>query len=109
MELDETDNRFKIYSSSLPYELAGGACFDLPNNIGFERYRKHFTLWSSMPFSLALPKLASSMECASRILENWDEDYLKKEGQRVDICDGRGTIIGGDPRYMPIQLELTGC
>ena len=107
MELDETGNRFKIYSASLPYELAGGACFDLPNNIGFERYRKHFTLWNSMPFSLALPKLASSMECASRILENWDEEYLKREGQRVDICDDRPTIVRGDPVYIPTPFDLS--
>ena len=106
MALDENGNRFKFYSTSLHYELAGGAFFDLPNNIGFERYSKHFTLFDSLRFSLALPKIATSMECARKILENWDEEYLKREGQRVDICDGRPTIIAGDPRYMPTQLEL---
>lgn len=107
MALDETGNRFKFYSTSLHYELTGGAFFDLPNNIGFERYRKHFTLFDSLRFSLALPKIAPSMECASKILENWDEEYLKREGQRVDICDGRPTIIGGNALYIPTESDLT--
>ena len=106
MTLDANGNRFKTYSKDLSYELSGGAFADFTTEFGFTRYGKHFTLWDSTPLSLALPKLASSLICASKIFENWDVEYLKNEGQRVDICNGRGTIIVGEPRYIPTQLEL---
>ncbi len=86
MCVDEDGQRYTSFEPSLPYELSGGACLDEPETRpGAWRYSRCFVVWPSLPFNQVAQKLPLGLRSAVARMEDWNEETLKSDGQRVRL------------------------
>ena len=86
MQLDKHGKRFEEFKRDLPYDLGAGAC--LLENDGSKhgvRYQKSFLCFFGKPFHEVGAILQSEMEKHLHTLEAWDTQYLKDEGEKVQL------------------------
>jgi len=86
MELDKHGRRFEQFRRDLPYELAAGAYVDVECDSRHRtRFQKSILLFSGKPFDQVSAVLEGEMRKHLSTLEEWDAEYLKKNGQRVEL------------------------
>ncbi len=86
MELDDGGHRFTEFSRDLPYELAAGAHAVVPDASKYGiRFQKAIQCFAHKPFCEVGSILRSEMEKYLPIVEQWDLQYLKDHGTRIQL------------------------
>jgi hypothetical protein len=86
MELDEKGCRFEKFRSDLPYALYAGASIVEDNGTKYGvSFQKGFICFSGKPFDQVGAVLQSEMEKHLSTLEKWDVQYLKENGEKVQL------------------------
>lgn len=86
MELDKNGNRIEKFGRDVPYELAAGAFLDVADGSRYgTRFQKSFQCFSGRPFDQVGPALQKEMERHLRTLEQWNVQYLKDNGEKVQL------------------------
>jgi len=86
MELDEKGCRFEKFRRDLPYGLCAGA--DIVEDDGSKhgvRFQKDIICFSGKPFDQVGAVLKSEMEKHLPTLEAWDVQFLKDNGEKVQL------------------------
>lgn len=86
MDLDEKGRRFEKFRRDLPYSLYAGA--DIIETDGSKygiRFQKGITCFSGKPFDQVGAVLQNEMEKHLPILEGWNLQYLKANGEKVQL------------------------
>ena len=86
MDLDDKGCRFEKFRRDLPYSLYAGA--DIIENDGSKcgiRFQKGITWFSGKPFDQVGAVLQSEMKKHLPTLEEWDVQYLKDNGKKVQL------------------------
>jgi len=84
MDLDENERRFEQFRRDLPYSLYAGASITEEDGSKHGlRYCIDFTCFSGKPFDQVGAVLQSEMEKHLRTMEEWDPQYLKDNGKKV--------------------------
>ncbi len=86
MEFDKDGHRVEQFRRDLPYELSAGAYVDLPDGSKYgNRFQKGFQCFAGKPFDQVSAVLQSEMEKHLPTLEGWDVQYLKANGEKVEL------------------------
>ena len=86
MEFDKDGHRFEQFRRDLPYELGAGAYVDVKNGSKYgTRFQKSVQCFSGKPFDQVGAVLQSEMQKQLRTLEEWDVQYLKENGKKVQL------------------------
>lgn len=90
MDLDENGHRFEKFSRDLSYGLCAGA--DIVEDDGSKygvRFQKDLICFSWKPFDQVGAVLQSEMEKHLPTLEGWSAQYLKENGEKVQLGGSR--------------------
>jgi hypothetical protein len=83
MELDKEGHRFERFTRDLPYNLCGGACFDVRDATKLRvRYGRIFHYFRGKPFDQVGAVLQDEMEKHLPTLERWDVQHLIDYGRK---------------------------
>lgn len=86
MESDQKGNRFERFRRDLPYELSAGAYVDVQDGSQYGiRFQKALQCFAGKPFDQVGAVLKSEMEMHLRTLEQWDAQYLRDNGKKVQL------------------------
>ena len=86
MGLDKDGHRFERFRRDLPYELDAGANVDVPDGSKYgTRFQKGLRCFSGKPFDQVAAVLQSEMQRHLRTMEEWSVQYLKENGQKVQL------------------------
>jgi hypothetical protein len=86
MECDKNGQRFERFRRDLPYELTAGAYLDVQDGSKYgTRFGKCFQCFSGTPFDQVGAVLQGEMEKHLPTLEEWDTQYLKDNGEKVQL------------------------
>ena len=86
MELDKDGHRVEHFRRDFPYELSAGAYVDVPDDSKHgTRFQKSFQCFSGKPFDQISAVLQGEMQTHLRTLEEWDVQYLKDKGKKVQL------------------------
>ena len=86
MEVGKDGQRFERFRRDLPYELSAGASLVLQDGSKYGvRFDKCFQCFSGEPFDQVGAILQDKLETHLRTLEQWDAQYLKEHGERVQL------------------------
>jgi len=98
MDLDEKGRRFEQFRRNLPYSLGAGAYVDEQDGSKYGvRFQKGLICFSGKPFDQTGSVLQSEMEKHLPTLEQWDVQYLKDNGQKVQLGGGAITHTSTPP------------
>jgi len=86
MQLDKDGHRIEKFSPDVAYELSAGAYIDVvdESRYGF-RYQKALQCFSGRPFFEVPETIEAEMEKHLCRLKKWDADYLRTNGDRVQL------------------------
>ncbi len=86
MELDKDGRRVEQFKRDLPYELSAGAYVDVQDGSKYGiRFQKAHRCFVGKPFDQLGAVLQSEMEKHLPMLEGWDAEYLKANGEKVQL------------------------
>jgi hypothetical protein len=86
MECDKDGRRFERFRRDLPYELSAGAYVDLQDGSKYgTRFQKAVQCFAGKPFDQIGAVLQGEMERYLPTLEQWDVQYLKDNGKKVQL------------------------
>jgi len=86
MEYGNDGKRFEQFSRDLPYELSAGASLVVQDGSKYGiRFDKCFQCFSGKPFDQVGAVLQRELERHLRTLEQWDAQYLKENGERIQL------------------------
>lgn len=86
MEPNKDGQRFERFRRDLPYELSAGAYVDEPDGSKYGiRFGKCFQCFSGKPLGQVGAILQGEMQEHLRKLEEWDAQYLKDNGGKVQL------------------------
>ena len=86
MELDEKGQRFEKFRRDLPYGLCAGAYIvEGDGSKHGVRFQKGLICFSGKPFDQVGAVLQSEMEKHLPTLEGWNAQYLKDNGEKVQL------------------------
>ncbi len=86
MEFDKDGQRFEKFRRDLPYELSAGASVVEQDGSKYGiRFDKCFQCFSGKPFDQVSAVLQSEMEKHLPTLEGWNAQYLKDNGEKVQL------------------------
>ena len=86
MEFDQNGHRFEQFRRDLPYELSAGAYVDVQDGSKYgTRFQKAVRCFSGKPFDQVGAVLRSEMEKHLPTLEGWDAQFLKDNGEKVQL------------------------
>ena len=86
MEFDERGGHFTQFTPDIPYELGAGAGVIVPDTSKYGiRYQKAIQCFAHKPFREVASILKSEMEKHLPLLEQWDLQYLKEHGTKVQL------------------------
>ena len=86
MELDKDGHRVEQFRRDLPYELSAGAYVDVSDGSKYgTRFQKSVQCFSGKPFDQISAVLQGEMQTNLRALEEWDVQYLKDNGKKVQL------------------------
>jgi hypothetical protein len=86
MDFDEKGQRFEQFRRDLPYSLyAGASIIEADGSKHGIRFQKDITCFSGKPFDQVGAVLQSEMEKHLPTLEGWDAQYLKNNGEKVQL------------------------
>ena len=86
MEFGKDGQRYEQFSRDLPYELSAGASLAVPDGSKYGiRFDKCFQCFSGKPFDQVGAVLQCELETHLRTLEQWDVQYLKQNGEKMQL------------------------
>ncbi|MGA3049044.1 MAG: hypothetical protein ABSD67_20585 [Terracidiphilus sp.] len=86
MELDEAGNRIDRFKRDALYELSAGAYVDVQDGSVYgTRFQKAVQCFANKPFKEVGAVLQDEMQKHLPILENWDVEFLKDKGEKVQL------------------------
>jgi hypothetical protein len=86
MELHKVGHRVEQFRRDLPYELSAGAYLDVQDGSKYgTRFQKAILCFSGKPFDQVGAVLQREMQKHLRTLEAWDVQYLKDNGNKVQL------------------------
>lgn len=86
MEFDKDGRRFERFRRDLPYELSAGASLILEDGSKYGvRFDKCFQCFAGKPFDQVGAVLETEMEKHLPTLERWDAQYLRENGEKVQL------------------------
>jgi len=86
MELDKDGHRIEQFSRGLLYELSAGAYVDVQDGSKYgTRFQKALQCFSGKPFDQISVVLQREMQKHLPVLKEWDVQYLKNNGKKVQL------------------------